>query len=56
MRQGIIMAKREYRPELIPISFTKKSTRKFNPITDIGLDGNGVGARVGKGYSVTDTQ
>lgn len=44
--EGIIMAKREYRPELIPISFTKKSTRKFNPITDIGLDGNGVGARV----------
>lgn len=44
--EGIIMAKREYRPDLIPISFTKKTTRKFNPITDTGLDGNGVGARV----------
>lgn len=44
--RGIIMGKREYRPDLLPVTFTKTTTRKFDAITDIALDGNGPGARV----------
>lgn len=43
---GIIMAKREYRPELLPITFTKRTTRIFDSITDTPLDGDGQEARV----------
>lgn len=43
---GIIMAKREYRPELLPITFTKTKTRIYDPINDTPLDGNGSNARV----------
>ena len=43
---GIVMAKREYRPDLLPIMFTKKSTRIFDSVTDVPLDGNGQEARV----------
>ena len=44
--KGIVLGKREYRPELLPVTFTKTATRRFDPITDIALDGNGSGARV----------
>ena len=43
---GLIMAKREYKPELLPITFTRNKTRVFNDVTDIGLDGGGYDARV----------
>lgn len=43
---GIVMAKREYMPHLLPIMFTNKTTRIFDSITDIPLDGNGQEARV----------
>lgn len=43
---GIIMAKRKYAPELLPVMFTKETTRRFDSITDTPLDGNGQDARV----------
>lgn len=43
---GLIMAKRQYQPELLPITFSKTATRQYDSITDFPLDGNGDNAKV----------
>lgn len=43
---GLLMATREFNPELLPITFTRKATMEFDPITDQGLDSGGSGGRI----------
>lgn len=44
--QGIIMAKREYQPEMMPLILNEDATRILNTVTDTALDGSGDSARV----------
>lgn len=43
---GLIMATREFKPDILPITFTKKNLQKFNPISDKPLYASAKGGRI----------
>ena len=43
---GLIMATREFKPEQLPITFTRKHLQKFNPVSDKALYASAKGGRI----------